>query len=256
MSCIDLHVHSTFSDGKSAPEEIVLRAIEKGMSVIGISDHSYTFFDESYCISKNNIKNYVSTVKDLKAKYKNQIEVRLGIEQDYYSESPATAYDYIIGSVHYIKFGDEYIAVDESEEILLNAVDKFYKGDIYKLIEEYYNTLSDVVNKTNADIVGHFDLITKFNENYKMFDESDDRYINAYKKAADTLLKTNALFEINTGAISRGYRTSPYPSNDIYTYLKNNGAKFILSSDSHNKDSLCYSFDNYKTLIQCKKESV
>lgn len=249
MCYSDLHVHSTFSDGKSTPEEIVLRAIDKGMSVIGISDHSYTLFDESYCIGKDNIECYISTVNELKRKYENDIEVRLGIEQDYYSDSPIDPYDYIIGSVHYIKAQNNYIPVDESADILLDAVNKYFNGDIYALIEEYYKTVSDVVNKTNAEIIGHFDLITKFNENNQLFDESNERYISAYKKAAGNLLKTGATFEINTGAISRGYRTSPYPSNDIYTYLKDNNAKFILSSDSHHKDTLCYGFDKLSTLL-------
>ena len=73
MCYYDLHVHSTFSDGKSTVEEIVLSAIEKGMSTIGISDHSYTPFDESYCINKEKISEYISTVNELKEKYKNYI---------------------------------------------------------------------------------------------------------------------------------------------------------------------------------------
>ena len=43
----DLHTHSTYSDGKASPEEVILSAIGKGLSEIGLSDHSYTFFDES-----------------------------------------------------------------------------------------------------------------------------------------------------------------------------------------------------------------
>ena len=48
----DYHVHTTFSDGKNTPEEIVLAAREKGLKEIGFSDHSYTFFDERYCLKK------------------------------------------------------------------------------------------------------------------------------------------------------------------------------------------------------------
>ncbi len=35
----DLHIHSTVSDGKHSPEEIVVRAVEKGLEVISITDH-------------------------------------------------------------------------------------------------------------------------------------------------------------------------------------------------------------------------
>ena len=47
MRYVNLHNHSTFSDGRHTPEEIVLAAIEKNMLGIGFSDHSYTDFDPS-----------------------------------------------------------------------------------------------------------------------------------------------------------------------------------------------------------------
>ena len=39
MSKIDLHVHSTASDGRFSPEEIVRKAAELGLTVIAIADH-------------------------------------------------------------------------------------------------------------------------------------------------------------------------------------------------------------------------
>ena len=79
-----------------------------------------------------------------------------------------------------------------------------------------------------------------------LFDESHPRYVAAWQKAADALLKTGKSFEINTGAISRGYRVTPYPSPDILAYLKARGAKLFLSSDSHAANTLCYQFDKWQ----------
>lgn len=39
MSKVDLHMHTTASDGRFTPEEIVHQAVEKGLTVIGIADH-------------------------------------------------------------------------------------------------------------------------------------------------------------------------------------------------------------------------
>ncbi|GAI27511.1 unnamed protein product [marine sediment metagenome] len=39
MSKIDLHIHSTVSDGQFSPEEIVRKAAELGLSVIALADH-------------------------------------------------------------------------------------------------------------------------------------------------------------------------------------------------------------------------
>lgn len=240
MTLTDLHVHTTYCDGANTPEEMVLSAIEKGMKCLGFSAHSYTFFDESYCMTKT--KEYKREINRLKEKYKDKIKILCGTEQDFYSKEPTNDYDYVIGSVHYLKINDKYIPIDESEEILTDAVRKYFGDDFYKMAEEYYNTVARI---KNADIIGHFDLITKFNEQNRIFNEKDERYVKSYKKALDILLKQDVLFEINTGAISRGYRTTPYPNPDILEYIRQNGGKTILSSDAHDKDGLMFGFEKY-----------
>lgn len=241
----DLHVHTTFSDGRNTPEEMVMAAIAKGMDTIGFSDHSYTAFDTAYCIPKEQIPAYRAEIAALKEKYAGQIRILCGIEQDFYSEEPTDGYDYVIGSVHYVKAGDEYFPIDESKERLLDGVRLYFSGDIYALIEAYYETVSQVAERIRPNIIGHFDLITKFNETGELFDDMHPRYIAAWQRAADKLLEANIPFEINTGAISRGYRTAPYPATPIREYLAAQGAKFLLSSDSHRADTLCFGFAAY-----------
>lgn len=238
MMTQDLHTHTVYSDGNNTPEEMVLSAIEKGLDVIGISDHSYTSFDDSYCLKKETVEEYIKEIQSLKTKYSDKIKILCGIEQDLYSGMPEYDFDYVIGSVHYIQLGDEYIAVDNTSDELKEAVNKYFGGDIYPLIEEYYRLVATIAEKTGADIIGHFDLITKFQEKETLFDEKDERYIKAWQAAADKLIEADIPFEINYGAISRGYRTTPYPSKDIQEYIAKKGGKLILSSDSHHKDTI------------------
>ncbi len=249
MELFDLHVHSVFSDGKDEPRDIVLAAIEKGVKTLGFSDHSYTEFDERYCIQRDKQAEYMKTVNDLKNEFSGKIKILCGTEQDFYSAAPTAGYDYVIGSVHYILKGGEYIPVDETADILKQAAKDYFSGDIMSLCEAYFEEVGEVYEKTKCDIVGHFDLITKFNEQEKLFDETDPRYINACKKAVDRIIKNCKVFEINTGAISRGYRTTPYPSDEIRDYIRQKGGKFILSSDSHQKETLCFEFDKFRSLV-------
>lgn len=255
----DLHVHTSYCDGKSSPEEIVLCAVSKGMSVLGFSGHSYTFFDENYCMSREGTQKYKAEISSLKEKYKGKIKILCGIEQDFYSEESTEGYDYVIGSVHYIRmprgkkvsgcpeFGDyTYIPADESAEITRAAAEEYFGGDIYALAEKYFETEAQIIDRTGADIIGHFDLLTKFIEKDPYLDVDNLRYEAAWEKAADRLLKTGKVFEINTGAISRGYRTSPYPSLKIQDYIIEKGGKFIMSSDSHYKDTLMFKFEEFK----------
>lgn len=239
MSRFDLHTHTLFSDGQNTPEEMIQAAIEKGLDTIGISDHSYTFFDESYCMARNRIPEYRQIIAELKEKYSSQIKVLCGIEQDFYSRESADEYDYVIGSVHYLYVHGRYIPVDETPEILLEAVQNHFGGDIYNLCEFYFETVSRVVSQTGADIIGHLDLIQKFNEGDRLFDSHHPRYVEAAQNAALELLKTGKVFEINTGAMSRGYRTVPYPAPELLQFIRAHGGKCIHSSDSHSTGTLC-----------------
>lgn len=241
----DFHVHTTYCDGKSTAEETVLAAIEKGIKRIGFSGHSYTAFDTSYCMSPSDTEEYISEINALKEKYAEKIDILCGIELDVYSDIDTSRFDYVIGSAHYIKHNGEYIPVDLSARTLVDAVQKHFGGDMYSLAEEYYNTVTEVL-RHRTDIIGHFDLITKFNDGFCLFDETHPRYIKASRKAADILLKANIPFEINTGVIVRGYKNVPYPAEPLLEYITAHGGKFLLNSDSHRKDMLCFEFEKWR----------
>lgn len=248
MTTKDLHCHTTYCDGANTPEEMVLSAIDKGLDTIGICAHSYTFFDTSYCIRKEAIPRFLAEVHYLRAAFYDRIHVLCGVEQDYYSAEATDDFDYVIGSVHYLKCGSDYVPVDETPELLRDAAEKHFGGDIYALCEQYYATVADVVSRTACDIIGHFDLVTKFVERTDLIDVHHPRYVAAWQSAADELLKTGVPFEINTGAISRGYRTSPYPSAEIIDYIKAHGGELILSSDAHSADAAAFQFDKFESL--------
>ncbi len=247
MTTKDLHTHSTYCDGKNTPEEMVRAAVDKGLDTIGVCAHSYSYYDTSYCIKKEAIPRFLAEMRYLRAAYADRIHVLCGVEQDYYSDELTDDFDYVIGSVHYLRCGGDYVPVDETPGILSKAADKYFGGDIYALCEKYFSTVADVVNKTGCDIIGHFDLISKFTERTDLIDLTHPRYIAAWKAAADELLKTGVPFEINMGAISRGYRTSPYPGAEIIDYIKAHGGRLVLSSDAHSADAVAYQFDKYET---------
>lgn len=231
-----LHNHTTYSDGNDSIEDLVTAAIDLGFEYIGISDHSYTNFDESYCMGKDKLADYIAECKRVKEKYRDKITVLCGLEVDYYSDTDAGLFDYTVGSVHYIKKDSEYIPVDESSDILLEACKTHYGGDIYSLCDDYYSLVG---NLSDCDIVGHFDLITKFCEKVpKLIDTADPRYQKARNNAILKLIKSGKVFEINTGAVARGYKTVPYPDADALGFIIQNGGKLTLSSDCHDKKYL------------------
>lgn len=247
MILSDFHVHTTYCDGMNSPEEIILEAISRGIKKLGFSGHSYTAFDEEPCMSITGTESYRAEIKALKEKYASKIEILCGTEQDYYSDMSTQEFDYVIGSVHYVLLNGEYICVEHTDEIFSHLISTC-NNDPYEAAEKYFALVSDVVRRTNADIIGHLDVITRLNRNNKYFDEDNKRYVDAWTSAVDELLKTGRPFEINTGPVSRGIKEFPYPSLPILKYIAEHNGKVILSSDSHKKENLMYKFPEYEEL--------
>lgn len=242
----DYHTHTVFCDGENTPEEMIQAAIERGLAAIGFSGHSYTFFDESYCMTPAKTAAFRTEILRLKEAYSGRIRVLLGLEQDYEASLPEEPYDYLIGSVHYVKAGGAYIPVDDGEHLVLAGTKAYFDDDIYAFIEAYYAAVARVKTRTNCDIVGHFDLITKDNGDGHEFDKTHPRYVNAWRKAANRLLDEDAVFEINTAPLYRGFRKEPYPSLAILSYLGKRHARVVLSSDSHRTASLAFGFAEWR----------
>ena len=243
-------MHTTFCDGKNTAEEMVTAAIELGMTSMGFSAHSGMGFSTSWCMPPEVVILYREEIARLKKKYEGQIEILCGIEQDYYSIMPTKGYDYVIGSVHYLKVGDgEYHAVDGGKDELWAIIDRFYGSDPYAMAEDYFATVARL-GEISPDIIGHFDLVAKFNRAGDMFDETHPRYLAAAFSAVDALLPLGVPFEINTGAISRGYRDIPYPAPAIMEYIAKKGGTFVFNSDSHKRETLCAGFDEWEERLR------
>lgn len=239
---MDLHTHSNFCDGKASPEEMVLSAIDKGLSVYGLVTHAYIPFEDFYTIHPDKVELFQRTVYDLSKKYEGKIKLLCGLEADPQMNMTCEGFSYVLGSSHYFCKGDKAMSVDASPDAFLQAVDEMFDGDPIRAAENYFEQLTRVADM-HPDIIGHFDLITKFNERLGVIDERDSRYKNAWKKAADELIKLRVPFEINTGGISRGWKTCFYPSSEILGYLEAHGATFVYSSDAHRPEQIAGHFD-------------
>ena len=189
MGGFDLHVHTAFCDGRGTPEDYVRPALQKGLDCLGFSAHSPLWFGRRWCMARKKVAYYRQAVEGLKGACAGRLRILCGVEQDYYSRTPVKGYDYVIGSVHYVKKYGIPLSVDASEKSFARIIRRAFHGDAYALAERYYQTLADVVNRTHADIIGHFDLIKKFNAGNRFFDENHPRYIAAWQAAADALLQ-------------------------------------------------------------------
>ena len=75
MPYYDYHVHSTFSDGKHTLSQIAEAACEKGIRVLGFSDHSPFSFPSSFAMTEEKIERYREEVMVLRRQYQSRILV-------------------------------------------------------------------------------------------------------------------------------------------------------------------------------------
>jgi histidinol-phosphatase (PHP family) len=239
----NLHTHSVFCDGKDTPREMAETAIEKGFDSIGFSGHSSMYKPPRNGMSPDGTVSYRDCINSLKEEYRDRLKIFCGVEFDMYSGIDLSGYDYVIGAVHFFKFNGQIVPMDRTSQVVQDVIDTHFGGDGMAYAKHFYSELARLPEFGKCDIVAHFDLLTKHCEKIKFFDEDSKEYRTAALEAMHALRGKIPFFEVNTGAISRGYRKTPYPAPFILDRIKEKGGKIILSSDCHNKDYLLCHFD-------------
>ena len=246
-----LHTHSILCDGKDTLEEMVLAAIEKGFDSIGFSGHSFMDIYAEFSMSEEDVKVYKAEIARLQQVYGDRIKIFCGLEKDNYTTLSTEGYDYLIGSVHVMEHPEGLLFIDWTAERTRENIEKVFGGDGIAYAKHYFKALADLPNHGSFDILGHFDLLTKFNEKEPdLFDTTDPAYRAAATEAAEALAGKVKYFEVNTGAISRGYRTTPYPDPYIIKEMKRLGFGAIISSDCHDRNFLDCGYEDAKRLLR------
>ena len=128
--------------------------------------------------------------------------------------------------------------VDGSAQLLAQCAQVQFGGDMAAQADCYYALVARLAEVPQVDIVGHFDLITKF-------DEPHTRYPivpPSARAAMERLIRAGKIFEINTGAISRGYRQTPYPAELLLRLLREMDGKILFTADAHRACDVAFGY--------------
>ena len=232
----NIHTHTDWSDGKDSMEAVVSAAVEKKFHTIGISDHAYVPFCSQWSLKAGQEPAYYAEMLRMREKYADRIDVLCGIEYGYEGEVPELDYDYMIGSLHSLNIHGTDYEVDHDPPHFQALLD-CCGGDSLEVAKRYYDTLVEQTLQCRPTVLGHFDLLTKFS-----MVELSDAYWYCAEEAMKTVLPAVQVVEVNTGAMSRGWRDEAYPADPILKLLLNLGGEIILSSDSHQAKHLDYAF--------------
>ena len=237
----DYHIHSRFSDGKSAPEDYIGHAVEAGLKEIGFADHLTLFRDDANDWSMNapRVGPYLRNISNL-ARNTGSIKVRKGLEVDFFpgKEKEINSFldglklDYVIGSVHYL--GDE--TVDLGRE--------FYAGkDINRIYEDYFDHVAAAAASGLFDIMAHCDLVSIYG--YKPTTDPE----NLYRKLARSFRQHDVAFEINTNGRNRPVGDF-YPDRKYLSIFREENVPVCVNSDAHMPARVAQYFDEAYELVK------
>ena len=229
----DFHTHHNrcgHADGEI--RDYIEAAIEKGLQMIGISDHSPYFANEKdqpepgIAMAKSEFPNYVKEVLQLKQEYEGRIEVLLGVESDFYPKHASLyqqvyeqyPFDYVIGSIHQV-----------------NGVSIFNRNRWNSLSDQqkietkqaYYEQIALSAQSGMFEILGHIDAMRGY---YPEFSDipADDAVHNTLKIIA----ACDVAIEINTSGKTKlcgGW----YPADDLLEWALHHDVKVTFGSDAH-----------------------
>jgi histidinol-phosphatase (PHP family) len=236
----DYHVHTIYSDGRSAPEEYLPAANAAGLSEIGFSEHLTLFRDpEDWNMKLVNVNPYIEHIRSL-AEKSEDLKVRTGFEVDFFPgrENEIKNFieplrlDYVIGSVHYM--GDK--TVDHGPD--------FYEGkSIDRLFENYFEMVVSAVESEIFDIIGHCDLIRIFGYRPSVDPEP------YYRKLAKAMKRHNVAFEVNTNGRNRPLADF-YPDRKFLYIFREEHVPVCVNSDAHMPGRVGQYFDEAYELLR------
>ncbi|MGD0756920.1 MAG: histidinol-phosphatase [Bacteroidales bacterium] len=236
----DYHVHSSYSDGRSVPEDYITPAIAAGLSEIGFSEHLTLFKDpEVWNMNPVNISPYISHLETLRNNVKN-IKIKIGLEVDFFAGKEEEIYrflhplplDYIIGSVHYL--GEKTVDVGP----------EFYEGKIIdRLFGSYFDSVLAAVASGLFDIIGHCDLIRIYG--YKPSADLEP----LYRSLAKTMKIHDVAFEVNTNGRNRPLADF-YPDRHYLRIFREENVPVCVNSDAHMPLRVAQYFDEAYDLLR------
>jgi len=227
----DYHMHTprcNHAIGKV--RDYAAAALTQGLAEIGISDHCPMpdGYDAAWRMRHDELQGYVAEVEAVRARYTGRLDVRIGLEADFHPGTEdyvralidAYAWDYVIGSVHYI--GDW--GFDNEDEI-----GRWRQWDAEDAYCAYYDLVAASAASGMFDIIGHPDLIKKFGHRpppgSKRVRAAEDAMLESVRAAGCAL-------EISSAGLRKPVHEI-YPHGRIIAKAARLGIPFAFGSDAH-----------------------
>lgn len=235
------HSHCNFCDGRDSMEAFVKYAIILGLKKYGFSSHAPLSFHTSWNMIDRDFEAYKSEFTRLKMKYKNEIDLYLGLEIDYIDalSGPNDEYyqqmklDYAIGSVHYLNKmqNGNYWSIDGSFEEFKAGLNELFDGNIQLATKRFFEVTNKMIGAGGFDIVGHLDKITLHGTSFSDFDIRADWYKTLFFETLDVIKQKRIIVEVNVKSFYE--KNLVFPDSIYFEQLKAFDIPLVVNSDCH-----------------------
>jgi histidinol-phosphatase (PHP family) len=227
------HTHTTrCGHAYGTDEAYVLAAIEKGMKVLGFSDH--IFFPGIYQPGMRGdfslLKEYIQSIHALQSKYKDKITIYLGFEAEYYPEFESYYQDlFNIYKFDYLILGHHFRFTNGEFPVYYGAIEDL------SLLEEYALSVVTAMKSGYFSYLAHPDLFMMgYKPGWDMHTEKISTMI------IDASIQYGVPLELNLGGVNgRGMRMIgtehryPYPYAKFWELVGKKQASTIIGIDCH-----------------------
>lgn len=258
MPWTNYHTHTHYSDGSSAPEDYIIRAIDDGFIALGFSEHSPVPFDNFWSCKEESMTEYKAEIHALKEKYTGKIQIYMGLEQDYipfvtkdFSEyKKMCGLEYSIGSVHFTRNpkNQKLWFIDGPRELFIDGVGEIFDGNIQEAIFMYFNQINLMIHSQKPDVIGHIDKVKMHNKG-DLFSETDGFYREAVARTLDVVKREKSIVEVNTRGIYTGKSDELYPAEWILKEMYERRIPITINSDAHDPEDLKSEFEETARLL-------
>jgi histidinol-phosphatase (PHP family) len=233
----DLHMHTPLCrHARGEPVEYAKRAVELGLREIGFSDHSPMLRDDfdDWRMRNAQLDEYVEKVRKAQREFP-QLTIRLALEVDYLPGhedwigdlSRRHAWDYFIGSVHYVS--DDW-AVDNPHKL-----SEWKMRDTFEVWTVYFERLTRAAETGFFEIIGHADLPKKFG--HRPLRDC----VPLYEKFLKAARQHDCAVELNTAGLRKDCREI-YPSLEFLELAFKTGVPITFGSDAHAPEEVGMNF--------------
>jgi histidinol-phosphatase (PHP family) len=224
-------------------EDVVRSAVQAGFSIYGLSEHAPRYRVEDLFPDETDLRvedlarifeSYVGTALALRERYADRIELLIGFESEVVPEQGWAEqmcelrrrhpeFDYLVGSVHHVGGS----GIDVTPELTAKVSEEVGGRDALERL--YFELVGEMVERLRPEIVGHFDLIRKFDGFGASFGPGTWKYI---ERALEVIRGVGSVLDVNAAPVRRGMGPV-YPLPPLLERAREMGIPVTLGDDSH-----------------------